>query len=96
MDSDIIYSIFAMSTKEKLIERFKSLPSDFTFDELVRLFTAFGFELSNKGATSGSRVVFKNQKKKKKITLHKPHPGNTINTVAMKSIYAYLKGIKLL
>lgn len=27
-----------MSTKEKLKERFKTLPSDFTFDELVRLF----------------------------------------------------------
>ena len=30
-----------MSTKEKLIERFKNHPKDFTWDELVRLFGLF-------------------------------------------------------
>ena len=48
-----------MGTREKLIERFKTIPSDFTFDELERLLAIFGFEHSNKGKTSGSRVVFK-------------------------------------
>ena len=48
-----------MSTKEKLIERFKRLPKDFTFDELTRLFGYLGFKLDNKGATSGSRVRFR-------------------------------------
>ena len=37
-----------MSTKEKLLERFKSLPSDFTFDETVRLFAIFGYDISLK------------------------------------------------
>ena len=32
-----------MSTKEKLIERFKRLPSDFTFEELVRLLSFYGY-----------------------------------------------------
>ncbi len=48
-----------MSTKEKLIERFKKVPDDFTFDELVRVFSIFGFTIDNQGHTSGSRVRFK-------------------------------------
>lgn len=46
-----------MGTKEKLIERFKSQPKDFNWDELVRLFSIFGYKIDNKGKTSGSRVI---------------------------------------
>ena len=38
-----------MGTKEKLIERFKSLPANFTFEEMERLLSIFGYEKSNKG-----------------------------------------------
>lgn len=38
-----------MGTKEKLIERFRSLPTDFTFDEMEKLLGYFGYERSNKG-----------------------------------------------
>lgn len=38
-----------MGTKEKLIERFKAQPSDFTFDELEKLLNCFGYTKSNKG-----------------------------------------------
>lgn len=47
-----------MGSKEKLIERFKQRPRNFTWQEFVRLFTILGFELSNKGKSSGSRVAF--------------------------------------
>ena len=47
-----------MSTKEKLTERFKKHPKDFTWDELVKFLSGFGFEMNNKGKTSGSRVEF--------------------------------------
>ena len=43
-----------MGTKEKLIERFKSLPTNFTFEEMERLLSIFGYEKSNKVKTSGS------------------------------------------
>ena len=74
-----------MSIKEKLIKRFKTLPTDFTFEELEKLLKFFGYEKSNKGKTSGSRVVYKN-KDKRPIMLHKPHPGNIIKTYAMKQV----------
>lgn len=58
-----------MGTKEKLIERLKSLPNDFTFDEIERLLTLFGYKMENKGKTSGSKVMFID-KQNRKILLH--------------------------
>lgn len=74
-----------MSTKDKLIARFKSLPSDFTFEELERLLTAIGYERFNKGKTSGSRIIYKD-KDGHPIMIHRPHPGNIIKGYAMKQI----------
>jgi len=74
-----------MGTKEKLRERFLKLPSDFTFDELQRLLEGFGYERSNKGRTSGSRLIFKNGDKRP-IMLHKPHPGNIVKQYALKQV----------
>jgi hypothetical protein len=77
-----------MSTKNKLIDRFKKQPKDFTFEELIRLLGCFGFEVDNKGKTSGSRVEFCNGKDS--IFTHKPHPSSIIKETALKDIYAYL------
>ncbi len=49
-----------MSKKEKLIARFLSMPSDFHYDEMVKLLGHFGFEEVKKGKTSGLRVKFEN------------------------------------
>lgn len=61
-----------MGKKEKLIKRLKENPKDFTFDEMCSALESLGFELSNKGKTSGSRVKF--LKGSIPIILHKPHP----------------------
>ncbi len=79
-----------MGTKEKLRERFFKQPSDFTFVELQRLLEGYGYERSNKGKTSGSRLIFKNANKRP-IMLHKPHPGNIVKAYAMKQVYDELK-----
>jgi len=77
-----------MSTKDKLIERFKNQPKNFTWDELVRLFGIFGFTIENKGKTSGSRVLF--EKDGEAHTIHKPHPSNIIKGYAMKQVLDFL------
>jgi hypothetical protein len=77
-----------MSVKDKLIERFKKQPKDFTFNELVSLFAILGFSLNNKGKTSGSRVIF--EKGEDSYIAHKPHPSNIIKSYAMKQILDYL------
>ena len=79
-----------MGTKEKLRERFMKMPSDFTFDEMIRLLEGYGYVKSDKGRTSGSRVIFKNGDKRP-IMLHKPHPGNIVKGYAMKQVYDDLK-----
>ena len=79
-----------MSTKEKLIDRFLSMPTDFTYDELVRLFRLFGFVENRKGRTAGSRVEFVNRDKGKTFMMHWPHPDNRIKSYAMKLVSEYL------
>ena len=79
-----------MITKEKLKIRFLKMPSDFTFDEMEQLLDSYGYEKSNKGRTSGSRVIFKNGDKRP-IMLHKPHPGNIVKGYAMMQVYNDLR-----
>ena len=80
-----------MGTKDKLKERFKKKPKDFTYEETVTLLTQLGYELSNKGATSGSRVRFKNESAGTYIDIHRPHPGSIMKEWMVKAIYLHLK-----
>ena len=61
-----------MVAKNKLKERFKRLPKDFTFEETVSLLATLGYEKHNKGATSGSRIRFKNEETGMYIDIHRP------------------------
>lgn len=78
-----------MGKKEKLIERLKSIPKDFTFSELQALMNALGFEQCEKGRTSGSRVKF--VKGEVFIILHKPHPRKELLEYQVKQVYDNLK-----
>ncbi len=75
-----------MSKIEKLIEKFKSNPRDFTWDELVKILNYLGyFEKTTKGKTGGSRVKFVNNETDV-INLHKPHPSNIVKQYVIKQI----------
>jgi len=75
-----------MSKTEKLLEKFKSIPNDLTWDELVKILNYFGyFELSKKGKTGGSRRKFVNELKDV-INLHKPHPTKIIKKYMIKQL----------
>ena len=79
-----------MSRLEKEIERLKSKPKDYTYDEVKSLLNKLGFYENNKGRTSGSRVEFiKNGEVE--IELHKPHPKNIIKPYQIKIIIEKLK-----
>ena len=79
-----------MSKLEKDIERLKSKPKDFTYDEAKKILNNFGFIENNKGKTSGLRVEFKNNSNKK-IILHKPHPSNILKPYQINNIIKQLK-----
>ena len=80
----------AMNKKEKLVKRFRTLPKDFTFEEVVTLFQIYGFSLENKGSTSGSRIKFYNKHDENAFIMHKPHPSNIIKGYMMRDILNYL------
>lgn len=75
-----------MSKKEKLLERLKNRPRDFTYEELRTLLNGFGYEEDQGGRTSGSRVKFINYETKSIISLHKPHPENTLKSYQIDDV----------
>lgn len=62
-----------MSKFEKLIDRFLEKPTDFTWQELIRLLTGLGYKEAGSGKTGGSRTRFIHNEYPT-IILHKPHP----------------------
>lgn len=76
-----------MSSKEKLLKRFLSMPKDFTYEEAVKLLKYFGFSQVKTGKTSGSRVRFLNEQYPKyPIKFHKPHPDNRLKSYILEII----------
>lgn len=85
-----------MSKKEKLINRLKTKPKDFTYNEVKTLLEAVGFVESNKGRTSGSRVVFIEYKSGLKVELHKPHPKNILKRYQLDILIENLKKLEVI
>ena len=80
-----------MSKKEKLLKRFMSIPSDFSWVELVSLLKLFGYVEASTGKTGGSRRKFINPQTKEMINLHKPHPKEILKQYQMKQIKEHLE-----
>lgn len=79
-----------MGQKEKLIQRLKTKPKDFTFDEAETLLRYLNFVRSNKGKTSGSRVMFVSESHES-ILLHKPHPQKELKAYQLKQLIEVLE-----
>lgn len=79
-----------MGQKEKLIQKLKSKPKDFTFDDAERLVGYFTYSLSDKGRTSGSRVTFTSPEHPP-ILLHKPHPRKELLDYQIKQLIDILE-----
>lgn len=62
-----------MSKKEKLLLRFLSKPTDFSYDETKTLLGGFDYYEDTKGKTSGSRVRFVCSRTGHIISFDKPH-----------------------
>ena len=79
-----------MGQKEKLIARLLSRPKDFTFLDLETLLGYFAYKRNDKGRTSGSRVMFINDKYAS-IMLHKPHQRKELLDYQVKQVIEVLK-----
>lgn len=80
-----------MSQMEKLLEKFKSVPKDLTWNELVKILGFLGYsEVKNKGKTGGSRYKFSN-KEIHIINLHKPRPSNIVIQYVIRQLLETLE-----
>ena len=76
--------------KEKLIQKLKSKPKDMTFEELETLLKYLSYTRSDKGRTSGSRVMFTSTDHAP-ILLHKPHPRKELLAYQVKQLVDLLE-----
>ncbi len=74
-----------MGQKEKLIQKLKSKPKDMTFEEAETLLKYLTYTRSDKGRTSGSRVMFTSENHAP-ILLHKPHPRKELLAYQVKQL----------
>ena len=79
-----------MGQKEKLIQPLKSKPKDMTFQEIETLLRYLSYERSDKGRTSGSRVMFVSETHPP-ILLHKPHPRKELLAYQINQLLEILK-----
>lgn len=79
-----------MGQKEKLIQKLKSRPKDFSFQEAETLLGYLSYQRSDKGRTSGSRVIFYSEGRAS-ILLHKPHPRKELLEYQVKQLLEVLE-----
>ena len=79
-----------MGQKEKLIKKLKSKPKDMTFEEAETLLKYLAYTRSDKGRTSGSRVMFTSNEHAP-ILLHKPHPRKELLAYQVKQLIEILE-----
>ena len=85
-----------MSKYDKLLLKLLNRYSTITYQEIRYLLGKLGYNESQKGKTSGSRVAFINREDKHIIRLHKPHPGNELKSYVKREIISELKDKKLI
>lgn len=79
-----------MGKKDKLIDKLKTKPKTFLFDDAETLLNYLDFTRSNKGKTSGSRVMFVSEKHGS-ILLHKPHPQKELKAYQVRQLLDFLE-----
>ena len=84
-----------VTQKDKLIKRLKGRPRDFTFEEAETLLRYLNYVRTDKGKTSGSRVMFVHDEQKP-IMLHKPHPRKELKAYQVNQLLSLLEKEELI
>ena len=83
-------NIEKVNKKEKLIQKLKVQSKSFSYEDAKVLLEYLDFLESNKGKTSGSRVVFTNELHGN-IMLHKPHSQKELKKYQIKQLKEFLE-----
>ena len=78
-----------MSKRDKLLERLRKRPKDFTFDEMKSLLSYFGYELKQGG--TGSGVKFVKEGSNDVINFHRPHPDGILKSYLLDQVIEKLR-----
>jgi hypothetical protein len=77
-----------VSKVQKEIARILAKPMDYTWDELLSLMNAFGYELRTSG---GSGRKFFDPATKALFFLHEPHPSNILKAYQVRAVIQFLR-----
>jgi predicted RNA binding protein YcfA (HicA-like mRNA interferase family) len=78
-----------VTRKEKLIARVRSRPSDFSWEELVRVLESLGYSSVKTGKSGGSRRRFVHPSAPM-ISVHEPHPANIVKRYVLDEVVRLL------
>ena len=81
-----------MTQVEKLYSLLMTKPRTFRFRDFVRVMESLGYELDQKGATSGSRVRFYRESDGRMLVMHSPHPSDEMTGGAIKAAVKFRHG----
>ena len=84
-----------MTKIDKLLEKFLNKPKDLEWNEFVKILSHYGFQMSTKGITGGSRRIFENANGLK-LYFHEPHPKKIVKSYIIKQTLELLKNEGLL
>ncbi len=86
MAQAFIKGVKLMAKWKKIRDKLRIKSSDITFDDALTLLSHYGYSMSNKGKTSGSRVRF-SCSGRKDFLLHKPHPQKELKGYVIDALY---------
>ena len=78
-----------MTKFEKALERLKTIPKDFTYDEMKSLLEHLGFEEINKGKTSGSAISFVRTRDKRILCFTNHIRAILLNHVTLRNLLSF-------
>lgn len=81
-----------MTQVEKLLAMLLEVPRTFRFRDFVRIMEHLGYELDQKGPTSGSRVRFYRERDGRMLIMHAPHPSDEMSRGAVRAVVKFLHG----
>lgn len=77
-----------MSKLQKAIDRLLAKPVDYTWDELMSLKTALGYELR---ASGGSSRKFYDPATQALFFMHEPHPSKILKAYQVRAVIQFLR-----
>lgn len=80
-----------MGRNDKLTQKIKNIPKDLKYSDLKKFLESLGYMESNKGKTSGSRVIFFRATDNDKIGGDKPHGNGPVSVGWLKRVVKHLE-----